>query len=256
MTSAQVNALAVKVGFDSGHNVTMADLVTAGLSPTDIANFKAHTNGGFVADSVFMTQLAYEESGFIANCHGIGPKDDSYGLWQINMLGPLGPANRAQFALARDDQLFDPETNAKVARAFVVRNMGGGTGSSQAMSPHSLYIDFGPWLGSIPKAIHAIASGVSQVDPSTGGANAAPGLGSGGLVPSQVGGAISSVIGGATSVLDVLKAFFGVITNPTWWKRIGIAALGFAIIMGAVIFYNKDTIAETGGEVAKGAALA
>jgi len=41
--------------------------------------------------------------------------DDSYGLWQINMLGSLGPARRKQFGLSRNDQLFDPATNARAA---------------------------------------------------------------------------------------------------------------------------------------------
>lgn len=39
--------------------------------------------------------------------------DNSYGLWQINMLGDLGPERRRQFGIARNDQLFDPATNAK-----------------------------------------------------------------------------------------------------------------------------------------------
>jgi hypothetical protein len=41
--------------------------------------------------------------------------DNSYGLFQINMLGGMGPARRQQYGLASNDALFDPDTNARVA---------------------------------------------------------------------------------------------------------------------------------------------
>lgn len=41
--------------------------------------------------------------------------DRSYGLFQINMLGNLGPARRQQFGLKKDEELLDPIVNAKAA---------------------------------------------------------------------------------------------------------------------------------------------
>lgn len=41
--------------------------------------------------------------------------DRSYGLWQINMLGDMGPDRRKRFHLKSNDDLFDPATNARVA---------------------------------------------------------------------------------------------------------------------------------------------
>ena len=41
--------------------------------------------------------------------------DNSYGLWQINMLGRMGPERKKQFGLSSNEQLFDPLTNAKAA---------------------------------------------------------------------------------------------------------------------------------------------
>lgn len=41
--------------------------------------------------------------------------DNSYGLFQINMIGSLGPARRDQFNLKSNNDLFDPLINAKIA---------------------------------------------------------------------------------------------------------------------------------------------
>lgn len=41
--------------------------------------------------------------------------DNSYGIFQINMLGSLGEDRREKFDLASNKQLFDPVTNAEIA---------------------------------------------------------------------------------------------------------------------------------------------
>lgn len=40
--------------------------------------------------------------------------DNSYGLFQINMIGDLGPARRRQYNLSSNEDLFDPMTNIRV----------------------------------------------------------------------------------------------------------------------------------------------
>lgn len=42
--------------------------------------------------------------------------DASYGLWQINMHGNLGPVRRRQFGLSTNEDLFNPVTNARAMR--------------------------------------------------------------------------------------------------------------------------------------------
>lgn len=49
--------------------------------------------------------------------------DQSYGLWQINMIGALGPERRRAFGLSQNEDLFDPTVNARAALAI----SGGGT---------------------------------------------------------------------------------------------------------------------------------
>jgi hypothetical protein len=41
--------------------------------------------------------------------------DESYGLFQINMRGRLGPARRGQYGLSSNSDLFDPLTSARIA---------------------------------------------------------------------------------------------------------------------------------------------
>jgi cell wall-associated NlpC family hydrolase len=61
--------------------------------------------------------IAMAESGGHPMSHNTnaGTGDNSYGLFQINMLGSLGPARLAEYHLTSNNQLFDPLTNAKVA---------------------------------------------------------------------------------------------------------------------------------------------
>lgn len=59
--------------------------------------------------------IAMAESGGDPNAHNTNAStgDDSYGLWQINMKGDLGPERRKQFNILVDGQLIDPTQNAK-----------------------------------------------------------------------------------------------------------------------------------------------
>ena len=41
--------------------------------------------------------------------------DNSYGLFQINMIGDMGPARLEKYGLESNEDLFDPEVNARVA---------------------------------------------------------------------------------------------------------------------------------------------
>ena len=51
----------------------------------------------------------------IAHNDNVNTGDNSYGVFQINMFGNLGPDRREKFGLASNKDLFDPITNAKIA---------------------------------------------------------------------------------------------------------------------------------------------
>lgn len=69
-------------------------------------------------DARIMAAIAMAESGGNSTAHNpnAATGDNSYGLWQINMLGGMGPERRRQFGIGSNAQLFDPATNAMAAR--------------------------------------------------------------------------------------------------------------------------------------------
>lgn len=78
--------------------------------------FRLARNAGFPLQvAIQMVAIALRESAGDPMAHLVGPVDDSYGLWQINMLGSLGPARRKQFGLSANFLLLDPATNARAA---------------------------------------------------------------------------------------------------------------------------------------------
>lgn len=80
-------------------------LIQAGASP-DVAKILAAVAG---------PESSYNPMNHNGNA---STGDDSYGLWQINMLGSMGPERRALFGIQSNDQLFDPMTNARAALAI------------------------------------------------------------------------------------------------------------------------------------------
>lgn len=66
--------------------------------------------------------------------------DSSYGIFQINMIGDLGPERREKFELKSNSELFNPIKNAEIA--FYMTNGGK---------------DWSAWKGMTPRAIEWIA---------------------------------------------------------------------------------------------------
>lgn len=112
---------------------------------------------GYPSDVLF-TAIALAESGGNTKAHNPTPPDNSYGLWQINMYGNLGPARRRQFGLSSNETLFTPFVNAKAA--FQISN--GGTNPR----PWSMYTN-GRYLNFISTATQAAADLNAGKDPGT-----------------------------------------------------------------------------------------
>ena len=79
---------------------------------------KLVSSKGFKGDALKTAYaIAIAESGGRSNAHNgdASTGDDSYGLYQINMIGSLGPARRKKFNLKSNQDLFNPSTNAGIA---------------------------------------------------------------------------------------------------------------------------------------------
>jgi hypothetical protein len=118
----------------------------ATLTQAQIAVYAAAAGA---ANPQLAAAVAMAESGGNANAHNALPPDDSYGLWQINMRGTLGPDRRKKLGITSNSQLYDPATNA---RAMVMISSGG--------------TNFTPWSTYTSGAYQKYAS------PATVGANA------------------------------------------------------------------------------------
>jgi hypothetical protein len=59
--------------------------------------------------------------------------DSSYGIFQINMIGNLGPARLEKFKLESNRELFDPVTNAEIT--YYMTNGGQDWSSWKGMTP-------------------------------------------------------------------------------------------------------------------------
>lgn len=100
------------------------------LNAEEIAQhaYKAGFRGDALTTAV---AVAMAESGGNTKAHNATPPDNSYGLWQVNMLGDLGPARRKEYGIRSNDELFNADENAKAAYKI--------SGHGKSFGPWSTY---------------------------------------------------------------------------------------------------------------------
>jgi len=93
---------------------------TIGRGQLNVSQLKALALAAGFADrgASIMAAIAMAESGGRSAEHNNNPRtgDNSYGLWQVNMLGGMGPERRRAFGIGSNEALFDPAVNASAAR--------------------------------------------------------------------------------------------------------------------------------------------
>jgi hypothetical protein len=85
------------------------------MDPYDLARL-LHKRGFKGKDITNMLAISWRESRWIPGVKADDKDDLSYGLFQINMMGKMGPARRNYFKIDKNEELYDPETNVKAAR--------------------------------------------------------------------------------------------------------------------------------------------
>ncbi|XVS62544.1 type VII secretion target [Actinosynnema sp. CA-299493] len=150
------------------------------LSPEQIARH-AHDAGFRGQDLTIAVAVALAESGGDPRAHNATPPDNSYGLWQINMLGSMGPARRDEFGLESNRDLFDPAENARAANEI--------SGDGRSWTPWSTYTNgaYKRHLDEARRGVEALKRGGSGSGGGSGGGSGQGGGSRGGGFSVDVG---------------------------------------------------------------------
>lgn len=162
------------------------------------------------------TAIALAESGGNERAHNAVAPDDSYGLWQINMYGELGPARRTQFGIASNDALYDIGTNARAMAAI--------SSNGTNWGPWSTYKGTRYWFF-YPAAL--------------GAASAALAARGAGQVADAAGAAVEPVTDVASSAVEAAvglkKAAAWLSDRRNWFRVSKVVVGGLLVVNGAAV---------------------
>lgn len=170
--------------------------------------------GGNPRHAQMAAQVALLESGGRARARALTGREDSRGLWQINV--------RAHPQYARRD-LFNPAVNAQAA----VRISRNGT-------------NWQPWT-TAAAARARVASGQAPEVVRPGGDSGGGIFGGIGNVAGGIGGIAGDVLGGVTGVFrplwawgEAIVAFVTFVVNPLNWLRLAEIVMGFSLMLAGL----------------------
>lgn len=167
----------------------------------------ARAQGLNPTNTAIAVAIALAESGGNTRAHNAVPPDNSYGLWQINMLGSMGPERRKQFGLTSNDQLYDPNVNAKAMSAI----SNGGT-------------NWKPWTTYTRGTYRAyMARGMQAAGSSSG-------------TP----GTIETQPVGLSDSFSSITQFFNTLQDVRFWKWFGLMLVGAGLAFYGVMKMTGD----------------
>lgn len=167
------------------------------------------------------------ESGGNPNAHNTNKLtgDNSYGLWQINMLGAMGPERLKQFGISNNDQLFDPVINAK---AMAILSKKGA--------------DFSPWSAfNSGSYLKFMGNKVTNADVSQGSPWWKQVLNV--VSPISNVADVSNPIDGLAAIGDATSKTAHWVSDSKNWIRVAYVGGGVILVMGALITLASDTSA-------------
>lgn len=92
-------------------------LPPANTNPKLLRAMQAAYGAGFRGENLIkMTAVAMAESSGNPTEKNLEGPDRSYGLWQINMKGAMGPERRRALGISSNEELLDPALNARAAK--------------------------------------------------------------------------------------------------------------------------------------------
>lgn len=168
--------------------------------------------------------------------------DYSFGLWQINMKGSMGPSRRAMYGLSKNEDLLDPAVNARVMSAISKQGQNFNAWTTYTSGKYKQFMTGSVKLVDlpIPGPGGVIVNGLSRFLPDT-----VPGVGTSVDVLDtvvKVGGAVTKTAGW--------------VSNPRNWIRvayvIGGGILVYAAVETLVLPYTTKTVGKVMGVVGPG----
>lgn len=186
------------------------------LSAEDVGSYAYKAGVTDVYDLAVAIAVSSLESGFRPNAHAFDSDDDSYGLWQINMKGALGPERRAKFGLPNNDALLDPATNARVMAALSSNGHNFSAWSTFTSGPAKV------------KALQYMG---------TAGKIAASGGTLGGVA-----GAAASAAGTLEDVGTATRATYNWVSDRNNWFRVAKVFLGGALLVGGLYLVTRPIV--------------
>lgn len=182
------------------------------------------------SESLIAASIALAESGGNANAHNSKPPDDSYGLWQINMRGNLGPDRRKKFGIADNTALYDPATNAKAAH-IVYKSQGWGAWTTYKGSKQTGFLD---QIKNAVKGVGTIAGWIATAGNRVGikGASAAASK-------------VDQYTGISSAISDIGKNLFKSLETT------GAILIALVFLVLGVILLSRKSVISTAGSVVK-----
>lgn len=166
-------------------------------------------------EAVVAVAIALAESGGRTDAHNDKPPDDSYGLWQINMIGGLGPEREERYNTSRRT-LFNGPENARVAY-LVFKDAG------NSFRPWSTYTS-GSYLRFLNRANEAAGNPIGP-------------------------DVVTDVGEGVVEGVDAAGQILSFISDGKNWQRVGLFIGGGALLIVALIMWFNETGA--GAQAAK-----
>lgn len=194
------------------------------------------------SEATVMTAVALAESGGNERAHNrnAATRDDSYGLWQINMYGDLGPRRRRQYGLASNAELFDPTRNAVIA-GDIYRSQGKAAWGAYRDDRYRRYLsEAEAAVENVPThdvgGLGAVVDAVSDVIPSS-------------LNP------LDDIYRAVTTAVGWLGDGVNWIRDPDNWVRILQVVGGIALGLVAVNIAARPALQQAGGVAATATAV-
>lgn len=188
------------------------------LSAEDVASYAYKAGVTDVTALATAIAVASLESDFRPNAHANDSDDNSYGLWQINMKGSMGPERRAKFGLANNEALFDPATNARVMAALSENGKKWGAWSTFTQGPAKVYA----------LRYMAVAGKVAASGGTLGG----------------IAGAAAQTAGSLEDIGTATKATYNWVSDRNNWFRVMKVVAGAALLVGGLYLVTRPIVGE------------